>query len=96
MARYFRAEPGVVKVQRNGAAVMYNGCDSWPVRARHITYEMDAPELTEDEYESVLEGLRKAASRRRAGFVEVKDFDGPADMLGSEASKRAPQRGHLH
>ena len=88
MARYFRAEPGVVKLESDGAAVMFNGSESWPVKARHVVREMNSPELTQDEFESVLEGLRKAAGRRRRRrSIEDTAFEGAQLARGA---------GHLH
>lgn len=50
MPRYFKSEPGVVRLKEDGSATMTTGQETWEVTPEEILFDEHSPEITVEEY----------------------------------------------
>ena len=62
MPKFFRSEPGVVRLEDDGSATMATDEGSWSVDPEEILFDEASPEISEEEYNLALSGMREARS----------------------------------
>lgn len=60
MPRYFKSEPGVVRLNEDGSATMTTGLETWEVTPEEVLFDEHSPEITVEEYNKSIAGMIKA------------------------------------